>query len=387
MSRRWLSRFSLFSCLLLWCATTIGQDATKWTNPDGKEIVGEFVRMDSKSVTLRLASGKETKVPLASLSLESHLQALKLAKPDNFTKEPIKALEVVEPAQLAIKRTASSVLTTPFEDDPSIDSFMQTFAKEINRANLFVVWHMMPPKMQADMSALISKGLVAAGPSAPNQLRKVFATSASIVSKKRDWILDPSVTGSPIPEEQLAEIKSAWPSFVACLTDMSDKSIWDPVNFRQENVPKFLASVMVSFQYLEPLMKSDKPLLTYNIVSQSADRAEVEMTWGPRKLPVTQFQKVGKIWVAPEIMNNIRTGLDNSAKVQMGPQVAAGFGQVMFLAIPLLTKLDEAKTKEEFKKTLDSVSNMIPKPPGGMPAGGLPGGFPGIPGFPGMGGE
>jgi hypothetical protein len=59
----------------------------------------------------------------------------------------------------------------------------------------------------------------------------------------------------------------------------------------------------------------------------------------------------------------------------------------MFIAMPLLSKLDDAKSKEEFKKTIDSVSNMIPKPPAGMPQVGVPGGFPGIPGFPGFGGN
>jgi hypothetical protein len=279
------------------------------------------------------------------------------------------------------------VLTSPFDDDPSIDSFMQTFTKEVNRGNAFVVWHMMPPKMQVDMSAIISKGLVAAGPTAPTQLRKVFSTMASIVSKKRDWILDPAISGSPIPAKQLAEIKNAWPSIVGFFSDMSDKSIWDPNNFRQENIPNLLASLLVNFQYLNALKPSDSPELTYNIVSQSADRAEVELSMGPQTFPAVQFQKVGKIWVAPEIMNNIRTGLDEAAKVQMGPQVAAGFGQMMFVVMPILGKLDEAKTKEEFKKTIESVSNMIPKPPAGMPQGGLPGGFPGIPGFPGFGGK
>ena len=60
------------------------QDALKWTNVDGKEVVGEFVRMEGKTVVIKLENGKEAKVPLSSLSLESHLQALKLSKPEAF---------------------------------------------------------------------------------------------------------------------------------------------------------------------------------------------------------------------------------------------------------------------------------------------------------------
>jgi hypothetical protein len=346
--------------------------------------------MDRTSVTLRLASGKETKIPFTSLSLESHLQALKLGKPENFTKELVKAPEMVEPAKLASKMTPRSLLTSPFEDDPSIDSFMQTFAREYNRGNAFVAWHMMPPKMQNDMAAAISKVLVAAGPSAPNQLRKVFEHLASIAAKKRDWILDPDVTGAKIPEEQLALIKTAWPAIVGFFTDMADKSLWDSNNFKQENIPTFLASIIVNFEYFESVKNPEISLLSYNIVSQSTDRAEVEIMVGPNKSPATQFQKVGKIWVAPELMNQIRKGLDQSAKVPMGPEVAQGFSSVMFIALPLIAKLDEAKTKDEFKKTIESVSKMIPVPPGGMPGGagpsvpGLPGGFPGFP-FPGFG--
>jgi hypothetical protein len=373
MLSRWLSFSSVLACLLLSSALVQGQEPTKWTNPDGKEIVGEFVRMNDKSLTLRLANGKEATIALSSLSLESHLQALKMAKPDNFTKELVKAPEMVEPAKLPFKLTASSVITSPFDDDASIDSFMQTFTKEINRGNVFIVWHMMPPPMQTDMAALISKGLIAAGPTAPNQMRKVFTMLASITSKKRDWILDPAITSAPIPETELAKINEAWPAIVGFFTDMSDKSIWDPNNFRPEKVPSFLASLLVNFQYFEQL-GTEK--LSYNIVSQSADRAEVELSIGPQKSPVVQFQKVGKIWVAPELMNEVRKQLNSAAKVQMGPQVATGFSQAMFIVLPVLTKLDDAKTKDEFKKTVESITAMIPMPPGG-----LPGGFPGIPGF------
>jgi hypothetical protein len=63
----------------------------------------------------------------------------------------------------------------------------------------------------------------------------------------------------------------------------------------------------------------------------------------------------------------------------------------MFVALPLLSKLDEAKTKNEFKETIESAKKMIPVPPGVGPGGpggpgapGVPGGFPGFP-FPGFG--
>lgn len=387
MLRRCLSLAIVFALLLLLQASGGAQDATKWTNPDGKELVGEFVRMEGKAVVLRLENGKEAKVPLTNLSLESHLQALKLAKPEAFNKEVVKAPVAVEAAQLTFKIAPSAALTSPFEDDPKIDSFLKTFTDELNKGNLFVAWHMMPPKMQTDMSAFLSKNLQGLGPSAPSQLRRVFTYLASIASKKRDWLLDPVVTGQPMTPEQLAQAEQAWPYIVSFLEGVADPSIWEPSSFQQEKIPTFLASFLVNFQYLAELDKDPSKAWSYVVVSESADRAEVKFKVNGQELPPAQFQKVGKIWVVPELMIEIRGFLDKSANAPPNPMVTTGFGGFMAVGLPVLGKLDQAKTKEEFKKTLEALTGQMKKlPPGAAPSGPpqIPSWIPGFGSLPGQ---
>lgn len=386
MLRRCLSLAIVFALLLLLQASGGAQDATKWTNPDGKELVGEFVRMEGKAVVLRLENGKEAKIPLTNLSLESHLQALKLAKPEAFNKEIIKAPVAVEAAQLTFKIAPSAALTSPFEDDPKIDSFLKTFTDEANKGNFFVVWHMMPPKMQTDMSAFLSKNLQGLGPTAPARLRKAFGYLASIASKKSEWLLDPAVTGLPVPPEQLEPMRKSWPYIVSFLEGIADPANWEPSNFQAENIPSFLSSVLINFQYLAAAEQSPSQKWSYIVVSESADRAEVKFTNNGVESPVAQFQKVGKIWVVPELMIQIRGFLDKNASAPADPRASTVFTGMMTVALPVLEKLDQAKTKEEFKKTMEILTSQMKLPPGAAPAG--PPQIPSwLPGFGGMSGQ
>lgn len=370
-------------CLAL---SVSAQQPNKWTNPDGKEIIGDFVRLEGKALVLQLENGKEAKIPFASLSLESHLQALKLGRPEAFNKDPVKAPVEVEAAVLPFKLTTTSILNSPFESDPTIDSFLKTFTDEFNRGNYFVAWHMMPPKMQTDMSAFLSKQLLSLGPNAPGQIRKLLDKIESILAKKKDWLLDPEITKQEIPDAQKKEIDEVWPYVVAMLKDLSEPSIWDSKNFRPEGIPNFLASVLVNFQYLPKMSKNPElQKMTYKVISESGDRAEVEIAMPGQAAKVVQFQKVGKIWVVPEMMNGVRKMLDESAQTPTDPKVAQGFGFGLAMIMPVVDALDQAKSKEDFKKTLDKFGGQF-MPAGGMPGAspGMPSGLPGFPGFPGI---
>lgn len=379
MLGRCFSILSLLAVLSL-ASSLSAQDAMKWTNLEGKEIVGEYVRMEGKTVVLRLDNGKEAKVALSSLSLESHLQALKLAKPEAFNKEVVKAPVIVEAAKIPFKFAASTVINSPFEADPKIDSFMRTFCDEVNRGNVFVVWHMLPPKMQADLATIISRNLQNMGPTFPTQMKKATTLIASIASKKKDWLIDPTITGREVSPQEIAEFNEGWPYIVALLEGIAEPAVWEN-SFRPETVPNFLASICVNFQYLATLVnKTGMQILSYKVVSESADRAEVELTLAGQVMPVAAFQKVGKIWVAPDLMNDLRKNVDMLLNAPASPAAPAAFGTAMATVLPILNKLDACKTKEEFKKTLDSIQKMIPQgPPGAAP--GMPPMMPSFPGF------
>ncbi len=61
--------FLLLTCMLYLCGSSFAESRT-WTNTAGKTLEGEFVRSTDKEVSLKMASGKIVKLPLASLSQE-----------------------------------------------------------------------------------------------------------------------------------------------------------------------------------------------------------------------------------------------------------------------------------------------------------------------------
>lgn len=71
-----LNRLISILMLALFAGTSL--HAQQWTNTAGVAIQGPFVKLQGESVVI-LLKGKETLIPLASLSLESRQQAKNLA--------------------------------------------------------------------------------------------------------------------------------------------------------------------------------------------------------------------------------------------------------------------------------------------------------------------
>lgn len=370
------------------------QEENQWTSPDGKVVAGEFLRMENKAVVLKLATGKEVRVPLSSLSLESHLQALKMAKPEAFSKELIKAPVPVEAVAPTTVAPVTSIMDSPFGEDPTIDQFLKTAVGEWKRGNNFVVWHMLPPRMQQDIVKVIGDSMNTLGPTGTTTFRNTFSVLSSLASKKRDWIVNTElerlfpVYGNPDEKEK------NWAFMVGMLQKLGDQGTWDAKNFQRDSVIPWLASMseMLAFmREMDPSMNE----ITYNVVSQSADRAEVEATFGSEQIRVFNFQKVGNIWVVPEVMNSLRENVDKELKeaptLEMMKTMMAGFA----LFGPSLSKMDQAKTRDEFEQTLkqSGLSRMLgslPSMPGQAGASGqagFPFGLPGLPaGIPGLSG-
>jgi hypothetical protein len=333
----------------------IAAEQLTWTNPDGKEVSGEFLRMDTlnKSIVIRTELGREIVVPLASLSFESHLQALKLAKPEAFNKDVVKAPEAVQPVELTTPTPVGSVTDSPFGEDPTIDEFLRISIGEWKRGNNFIVWHMMPPRMQQDIQELIKKNTQGIGPTGLAQARQMVSTMASLAAKKRDWIVQsPLVALYPIQADS-PKADQQWPIMVGMLEKLSDKSLWDSDNFQAESLIPWLVNSSEMLAYVRE-MSGELNDVTTNVLSQSADRAEVEVKIGSMEPVIYQFQKVGNIWIVPEIMNEMRAKLDQQLKGDDSGQMFSMLGAVLGVAGTMLSQLDKAKTLEEFNQNVNN---------------------------------
>lgn len=378
-----LSSFFAFTLTLLLSTVSAVADQLEWTNPEGKSVTGEFVRMDSKSVMIRTEAGREIEIPLSSLSFESHLQAIKLAKPEAFTKELVKAPEVIQPVKLSAQVPLGSVVDSPFGDDPTIDEFLRIAIGEWKRGNNFVVWHMLPPRMQQDVQRLALQNIQALGPTGLNQVRTFVSLMASLAAKKRDWIVESDLAALfPIQVDSPQSVEQ-WPIMVGMLEKLSDKSLWDSSNFQTQSIVPWLATMFELLLYVRE-MSGELNDISTNVVSQSAERAEVEVTIGSRETVTYQFQKVGNIWVVPEIMNDLRARVDEQLSGSAGQQLSNVVMTVLPLAVPVMTQLDQAKTRDEFDSIvkfplLSQFLSQLPKTPADQgPLKGLPP-LPGIP--------
>ncbi|MEZ6135263.1 MAG: hypothetical protein R3C53_10170 [Pirellulaceae bacterium] len=366
---------------------------TSWVSADGRAVAAEFVRLTEDGVILRLTtSGKEVAVPFASLSLESHLQALKLADPEAFSKPLVKApvktiVEDYVPEGQAF--TSDEILISPFVAGTSLEQFLDKGIAEIKRGNMFVVWHALPPRMQNDLEDVMVKAMGNLGKQPIVQLRVLLGSLSGIVHEQRDFIFGyPAVAAQP---EVIAEMEPDWPKLAGFMTQISDESKWQVENFEKGKIIPWLAKFAAD---VAPYADTDEVQefdIQYKIISQSADRATVEFTLSglpptaPAVPPTTlDLQKVGDIWLVPTWMNELRRGVDQA---KQGLDNAAGsmamLPMMMTPVVAAVQSVERAETQLEFNAAVDAILGLfqgMAPPGGGGPMAGGPGGpRPGLP--------
>lgn len=342
--------------MILCCSVSLrAQEAAtqQWVSFEGKTLSGQFVRIDGKSVVLKLPTGKEVNVKLSSLSFESHLQALKLSNPEAFTKQPIKVPEKTQAAQSATSITVEAALQNPFGENPTIDSFLQVATTQWNRGNPFVSWYMLPTNVRQEIAQQSLRNMEALGSSGRSQLSQMLVSLARIASEKREWILNAQGSQFPFLAGAVDKPDQQWPFLVGFLQKLSEPQLWQDDNFNQANIEKWLASMSLVMAYLNQ-MQPEQSRIACEVVSQSADSAEVEIKVADQKPVKVTFKKQESMWIVPEAIDEINTQLQEekqtNSKVQGLTMMSAG----MSFVGPVMKKLADARTRQEFDQALAS---------------------------------
>lgn len=113
-----ITKISLFVGLGLLSLRIASGELRTWTDASGKfKTEAEFVALDDKDVTLRLADGKTRKIPLAKLSAADQKVARELAAPSK--EDEAKAADAAQEESIAaIKKLGGTIdLGPPFEVD------------------------------------------------------------------------------------------------------------------------------------------------------------------------------------------------------------------------------------------------------------------------------
>lgn len=342
--------------MILCCSVSLrAQEAAtqQWVSFEGKTLSGQFVRIDGKSVVLKLPTGKEVNVKLSSLSFESHLQALKLSNPEAFTKQPIKVPEKTQAAQSAASITVEAALQNPFGENPTIDSFLQVATTQWNRGNPFVSWYMLPTNIRQEIAQQSLRNMEALGSSGRSQLSQMLVSLARIASEKREWILNAQGSQFPFLAGAVDNPDQQWPFLVGFLQKLSEPQLWQDDNFNQANIEKWLASMSLVMAYLNQ-MQPEQSRIACEVVSQSADSAEVEIKVADQKPVKVTFKKQESMWIVPEAIDEIDTQLQEEKQTNSKVQGLTGMSAVMPFVGPVMKKLADARTRQEFDQALAS---------------------------------
>lgn len=346
---------------------------TVWTSYDGGEIEAEFVKLDGETVVLKLkTTGKEVPVPLSRLSLDSHYHAVRLGNPEAFNKPLVKAEVPAEVEPFVPKETlpVDDLLTSPYPKNPTIEQFLDISMSETSRGNLFVSWHGLPPKMQNDIEALVVRGANKLGSQTINQIKALMKSVNIIVSEKKDFILGyPAVAAQ---REVVSGLETNWGLLSGFVGAITKESNWQMDNFQAGKVPSWLAGLSAELgPFLDPGIKAAQNLappgvsipsmseIDYKILSQSGDKAQVEMIMGANGLstPVT-YQKVGDIWLVPTQMNQLRAGIDQANAALDQEFDASAVNVVLFALNAAAGSLQRSSTQEEFNEAIDNLANL-----------------------------
>ncbi|MFK7736839.1 MAG: hypothetical protein AB8B50_12460 [Pirellulaceae bacterium] len=366
-----LPLISLFST-----ANVIGQETTpKWTLSTGKTLDAEFVRLTDDGVILKQKStGKQAEIAMPQLSLESQLQAIKLARPEEFSK-PVPKAELAPVVELppAPEVSVDSVMNSPFTESQSLDEFVATIGSELDGGNTFVVWHALPDKMQESVKELMVKAMAKVGKQPIVQIKTLMKNLNTIVAEKKDFILGNKILA---PDKKTREaIYSFWPVVERFVGSMSEESLWQADNFQEENIERWLAQFLVALgsnqSSIDAFVKSigmpPQPKFADALkVTASADaKGKVEIA-NPQMpmLPPQEvvFRKVRGQWVAPAWMNPMRDGvnaalegLDTVQDDQVRSTIQAG----LIAVIPTVGALARAETQEEFDEIIAALEPLI----------------------------
>ncbi len=396
-SSSFLAVVGICLCATFLSAPVVAQSAKlKWTdNTEKTTIDAEFVRMADGAVVLK-KDGKEISVPLAKLSMASHLQALKLAKPDAFTKAPPKAV-------IGIEQTAESTKLlneSPFKDNQTVEEFLDTLTTELQAGNATAAWHALTPEMQADVEDIVVAAVEAGGgKSMLVQIRTLMKHSAAIVHEKKAFIFaSPLVASNP---QFTKAMQQSWPQIELFTDALTDKANWDSANFKAGSVGPWLAAITAKLGSASAKMNALavkagapgtdlKKAMAYKVISQSSDAAVIQfLDAGPPTMnpqtrqmmapkppePMPMVRVSGK-WIPKLVLNNWKDGVE-SVKSQLDfamPKVSTALAAV---AIPIASSLANAKTQQEFNTALQPIASMIQSmggAGGGNGMAGMPGG-------------
>lgn len=392
----------LFGCLVVGFSVHAQErQFHTWTDLSGSyKVEASFVRINGDSVELQDKLGKPLKVPLSKLSLDSQLQAKKLANPKAFEKPATSASSLAIPTDIG---------PSPFPPNPTIEQFMDTLIRESKVKNPSVVWHAVPKEMQTEIDSLVVKGVNMAGTSILTQVRSLLGNVGKIVREKKQFILaHPQVVSNPPVASALTD---SWKEISAVSDVLTDRSFWAASNFQTGKIgPWFCALQTKLGPPSEALTKKLLELappgtpgisagsldeMKYKVLSKSADTAQLELTVAGQPPTKVDFKRVGESWLPVQIADQwkeqfamARAAMDGLSEDKI-KETRLLVGATLTTVGGFVSNLANAESQDEFNQVISQIMVLAQQGAGQALGGPPPGLQPGIqqPGNPPAGGQ
>jgi hypothetical protein len=373
------------------------KDPVEWVDSTGKHRVeARFLKLDGNAVVLRRSDGLNMRIPFDRLSQESIDQAKAMASASKSGRSSSGS----KGSQSSKSGSSSSGASSSSGSLDNLDAkaFVDLVMAEMEKKNGTIVWDALPSQKQQDIEEVVASFAKRIDSRTFDTVRKIRNTVMEIAKKQQQFILNSTVL--PIPPDQKSQIEQSYPAIVGMIDSYLSKDLFDAKRLQKGDLRGLIENwsngVVASADELAKTLPDGHPIraqlmdysgVEYTVETIGSDEANVKLAVpapdGSTQETVVELILSDGRWLPRQMVEGWEEGL-SQAKAAIdqikGDEVHQMVtGGVLFINAPL-QNLKNAKTQEEFDKTLSEIMEMaqgiamssMGGPPG---APGAPGGF------------
>jgi hypothetical protein len=361
----------------------------EWVDRSGDyRVEARFVKLDGNAVVMKTVDGLDLRIPFDQLSKESVDQAKAIAAAKNSGKSmftPKESSGDSTPSDSSDSSPSSISL-----ENLDAKSFVAKVVRELEKRNITVLWDAMPASKQKDIEKIIAAFATRLDPKSFDMLRKTRNTALDIARKQQKFVIGSSVF--QIPSDVKESLNGAYPYMVDFVDALITKELFDPKRLQAGNMRSFIddwkKGLNSSIEKLATTLPEGDPgraallesKIDYTLESNSSDTATMKLQspagpMGPGQEVSLELIRAEGRWIPKQMVDGWESGVGQTlAAVNTinGEQVHQQLQGFLFLLNAPLQTLKNAKSQEEFDKTLMDIAQAFQ----GM-AGNVPGAAPG----------
>ena len=365
------------------------RDPLEWVDRSGDyRVEARFVKLDGNAVVMKTVDGLDLRIPFDQLSKESVDQAKAIAAAKNSGKSmftPKESSGDSTPSDSSDSSPSSISL-----ENLDAKSFVAKVVRELEKRNITVLWDAMPASKQKDIEKIIAAFASRLDPKSFDMLRKTRNTALEIARKQQKFVIGSSVF--QIPSDVKESLNGAYPYMVDFVDALIAKELFDPKRLQAGNMRSFIddwkKGLNSSIEKLATTLPEGDPgraallesKIDYTLESNSSDTATMKLQspagpMGPGQEVSLELVRAEGRWIPKQMVDGWESGVGQTlAAVNTinGEQVHQQLQGFLFLLNAPLQTLKNAKSQEEFDKTLMDIAQAFQ----GM-AGNVPGAAPG----------